>query len=152
MQGECRLGLVTGRQEPRQQQIGYHGIAHGERGLAGADPLSQPRGDPVPGLDAHHASAALCFLGVGSASYGAFYEALNLAGLQSLPVIFLVSVYDLSAPEAPLGPQVAGDLVSKARAFGLRAEVVDGRDVEAVAAAVRAAREAGGPALIEARL
>lgn len=93
----------------------------------------------------------LCFIGQGSASYGAFHEALNLAALRWLNVIFVASTWELT-DEAPLGAQTAADISALAAVHGLRVSIVDGADAEAVRAAVADARAAGGPTLIEARL
>ena len=97
-------------------------------------------------------SAVLCFVGQGAAATGPFYEALNLAALHQLDLIVLAHRRDLSSVDAPLGPQVAGSLASKAESFGLSSTTVDGRNFQAVKDAVSAARKAGGPHLIEALL
>jgi len=96
--------------------------------------------------------SVLCFVGQGAAATGAFYEALNLAGLHKLNLIVLAHSRDLSAEGSPLAPQVAGDLSSKAASFGLATQSVDGTDAKAVEKAVSKARSAGGPHLIEAAL
>jgi len=70
--------------------------------------------------------AVLCFLGEGSASYGELHEALNLAALHQLRVIFLAVREDLSAEGSPLAPQLAADLVELAQAYGVQARGVDG--------------------------
>jgi len=94
----------------------------------------------------------LVFLGQGSASYGAFHEALNLAALHGLDIILLVHCWDLDDSDSPLAPQVAGSLAAKALAYGVRSCTVDGGRVTEVLAAVIEARSQGGPHLIEARL
>jgi TPP-dependent pyruvate/acetoin dehydrogenase alpha subunit len=94
---------------------------------------------------------ALVHLGVGSASDGAFYEALNLAALHRPAVIFLVAVHPLGE-DAPLGPQIAASPSALARALGIPATEVDGHDVDAITGAVAAARKSGGPHVVEARL
>ncbi len=95
--------------------------------------------------------AVLCFIGEGSASYGALHEALNLAALRGLRVIFLASRWPLGE-DAPLGPQLAGSLVEIARAHGVEADTVEGEDALDVREAVAAARARSGPSLIEAFL
>jgi TPP-dependent pyruvate/acetoin dehydrogenase alpha subunit len=97
-------------------------------------------------------NTVLCFVGQGAGATGAFYEALNLAGLHQLNLIILAHSRDLSADASPLAPQVAGGLLNKAEAFGLSATQVSGSDVEAIQKAVTKARKAGGPHLIEAVL
>ncbi|MCB9761044.1 MAG: hypothetical protein H6739_14490 [Alphaproteobacteria bacterium] len=96
--------------------------------------------------------AVLCFIGQGSASCGAFHEALNLAALHRLHVIFLARTWNLDLPEAPLARQVAGSLSAKALAFGVHARTVDGGLVTEVLSAVADAKAHGGPQFIEARL
>jgi pyruvate dehydrogenase E1 component alpha subunit len=97
----------------------------------------------------------VCFLGDGATNIGAFHEALNLAAVWGLPVVFVcennryMEYTPISSVTAV--PRPAAD---RAPAYGLEPVVVDGNDVEAVylcaLAAITAAREGGGPALIEA--
>ncbi len=95
--------------------------------------------------------AALVHLGVGSLSDGAFHEALNLAALLRVNVVFLVAVHPLDG-DAPLGRQTAASAADLARAYGIGVQVVDATDAAAVQGAVRAARDDRGPNVIEARL
>ena len=96
--------------------------------------------------------ALTCF-GDGSTSRGDFHEALNWAGVQRLPVIFVLE-NNQWAYSTPTHLQFAVDPVERAAVYGFPGLVVDGNDVEAMFEAVRAAREravAGdGPTLIEA--
>jgi len=98
---------------------------------------------------------AVAFFGDGATNIGAFHEALNLAAVWSLPVLF-VCENNLYMEYTPIGAvtAVASPAADRAPAYGLPAEVIDGNDVVAVAAAVgRAAdraRAGGGPALLEA--
>ncbi len=96
---------------------------------------------------------ALTWVGDGATSRGDFHEALNWAGVQRLPVIFVLenNQYAYSTPTAQ---QFAVDPIEHASAYGFPGVVVDGNDVEALFEVTRAAREralAGeGPTLIEA--
>src|SRR5436190_14321008 len=96
---------------------------------------------------------ALTWFGDGSTSRGDFHEAMNWAGLQRLPVIFVLE-NNQYAYSTPLDKQFAVDPVHRAAAYGFVGETVDGNDVEAVFEATLAAREraigGGGPTLIEA--
>jgi pyruvate dehydrogenase E1 component alpha subunit len=96
---------------------------------------------------------ALTWFGDGSTSRGDFHEAMNWAGVQRLPVIFVLE-NNQYAYSTPLDKQFAVDPVQRAAAYGFGGETVDGNDVEAVFEATFAAREralAGdGPTLIEA--
>ena len=96
---------------------------------------------------------ALTWLGDGATSRGDFHEAMNWAGVQRLPVIFVLE-NNQYAYSTPLHLQFAVDPVQRAEAYGFPGVTVDGNDVEAVFEATRVAREralAGhGPTLIEA--
>lgn len=98
---------------------------------------------------------SVCFFGDGTTNIGAFHEALNMAAIWKLPVIFVcennlymeyTSIYDVTAVEHP-----AAD---RASAYGLERLIVDGNDPEAVFSLAQSrlqfAREGNGPSLIEA--
>ncbi|HEY1537822.1 MAG TPA: thiamine pyrophosphate-dependent dehydrogenase E1 component subunit alpha [Solirubrobacteraceae bacterium] len=99
------------------------------------------------------ARCALTWFGDGSTSRGDFHEAMNWAGVQKLPVIFVLENNQF-AYSTPTHLQYAVDPVERAAGYGFPGLRVDGNDVEAVFEAVRAAREraiaGGGPTLIEA--
>ena len=98
---------------------------------------------------------AVAFFGDGGVSHGAFHEAINFAGVQRAPVVFVCenNLYATATPlrAATLNP----DIASKAAAYGVPGVAVDGNDVAAVwraaGAAIDRARGGGGPTLIEAR-
>jgi TPP-dependent pyruvate/acetoin dehydrogenase alpha subunit len=96
---------------------------------------------------------ALTWFGDGSTSRGDFHEAMNWAGVQKLPVVFVLE-NNQYAYSTPLDKQFAVDPVQRATAYGFEGVSVDGNDVEAMFEATRAAREraisGGGPTLIEA--
>src|ERR671932_674692 len=96
---------------------------------------------------------AITWFGDGSTSRGDFHEAMNWAGVQRLPVIFVLE-NNQYAYSTPTGAQFAVDPVERAAAYGFPGVSVDGNDVEAMFEATREAREraiAGdGPTLIEA--
>jgi TPP-dependent pyruvate/acetoin dehydrogenase alpha subunit len=95
---------------------------------------------------------ALTFFGDGSTSRGDFHEAMNWAGVQRLPVVFVLE-NNQYAYSTPLEKQFAVAPVERARVYGFPGVTVDGNDAEAVFVAVRVAREralAGdGPTLVE---
>lgn len=97
---------------------------------------------------------AVAFIGDGGTSEGSFYEAINLAGVRQLPVVFIV-VNNKWAISVPIEEQTAAQtLAQKAIAAGIPGMQVDGNDVIAVRACVEQAlaraRSGGGPAVIEA--
>jgi pyruvate dehydrogenase E1 component alpha subunit len=96
---------------------------------------------------------ALTWFGDGSTSRGDFHEAMNWAGVQKLPVIFVLE-NNQYAYSTPLDQQFAVDPVERAAAYGFPGVKVDGNDPEAMFEATRQAREralAGeGPTMLEA--
>jgi acetoin:2,6-dichlorophenolindophenol oxidoreductase subunit alpha len=98
---------------------------------------------------------AVCFFGDGTTNIGAFHEALNMAVVWKVPVVFVCEnnqymeytpIRAVTAVERP-----AAD---RASAYGLEPLVVDGNDVEAVHEIARLtidrARRGDGPSLVEA--
>jgi TPP-dependent pyruvate/acetoin dehydrogenase alpha subunit len=96
---------------------------------------------------------ALTWFGDGSTSRGDFHEAMNWAGVQHLPVIFILENNQF-AYSTPTKQQFAVNPVERAAAYGFPGVSVDGNDVEAMFETTRIAREraigGGGPTLIEA--
>jgi pyruvate dehydrogenase E1 component alpha subunit len=96
---------------------------------------------------------AITWFGDGSTSRGDAHEAMNWAGVQKLPVIFVLE-NNQYAYSTPLDKQFAVDPVERAAVYGFVGVTVDGNDVEMMFEATRLAREralAGeGPTLIEA--
>jgi 2-oxoisovalerate dehydrogenase E1 component len=96
---------------------------------------------------------AVCFFGDGAVNHGAFHEAVNFAGIQNAPVIFVCenNLYATCVPfkNATRNPEVS----SKAAAYGIPGVAVDGNDVlavwDTVGQAVQRARTGGGPTLVE---
>jgi pyruvate dehydrogenase E1 component alpha subunit len=96
-----------------------------------------------------------CFFGDGATAEGEFHEALNLAALWKLPVLFLCENNLYAMGTALERHQSQTDIALKAQAYGLPGEWVDGMDVVAVERAARraadAVRRGEGPRLLEAR-
>ena len=98
-------------------------------------------------------SVAVAFFGEGAANQGTFHEALNLAGLWSLPVVFICedNRWAISVPKEK-STAIASN-ADRAAAYGMPGVSVDHNDaVEVFAAAgdaISRARRGGGPTLIE---
>jgi pyruvate dehydrogenase E1 component alpha subunit len=96
-----------------------------------------------------------CYFGEGAAAEGAFHESLNLAALWQLPVLFLCENNLYAMGTAIWRSQSRIDVADKALVYGIPSRVVDGMDVEAVAAAtadaVREVRAGEGPRFLELR-
>jgi pyruvate dehydrogenase E1 component alpha subunit len=96
-----------------------------------------------------------CFFGEGAVAEGEFYEAINLAALWRLPVLFCCE-NNLYAMGTALGRSESQlDLCVKAGSYGVPAWPVDGMDALAVEEAARraalAVRAGGGPVFLELR-
>ncbi|MCP4598306.1 pyruvate dehydrogenase (acetyl-transferring) E1 component subunit alpha [Neptuniibacter sp.] len=98
--------------------------------------------------------AAVTLIGDGGTSKGDFMEALNIAGVWQLPVVFIINnnQWAISVPREI--QSAAGKLADKAIAAGIPGYQVDGNDViamrEAVDSALQQAYEGKGSTLIEA--
>jgi TPP-dependent pyruvate/acetoin dehydrogenase alpha subunit len=96
---------------------------------------------------------AMTFFGEGSTANGVWHEAMNVAGVRHLPVVFILENNQF-AYSTPNDHEFAVDPVQRAAGYGLAGVRVDGNDVEAVfAAAAEAcerARAGGGATLVEA--
>ena len=110
-------------------------------GLALADRL---RADP-------HVTA--CFFGEGAVAEGEFHEAMNLAALWSLPVLFVCENNGYAMGSALGRTESETDIHRKAACYGIGSDQVDGMDVVAVEAvarrAIAAIRETGKPRFLE---
>jgi len=73
----------------------------------------------------------VCFFGEGALGQGSLYEVMNLAQLFKLPVIY-VCENNLYTEYTHFSETTAGEILSRATAFGLEAAAVDGQDVRAV--------------------
>jgi pyruvate dehydrogenase E1 component alpha subunit len=95
----------------------------------------------------------MVFFGDGAANEGAFHEALNMASIWTLPVVFVCenNKYGMSMDIALA--MAVPNVADRADAYAMPGVAVDGNDLPAVAAASQAAvsraRNGGGPALVE---
>ena len=127
--------------------LGANGIVAGGMGIATGAGLSAK----MRGTD----QVAVCFFGDGATNEGAFHEALNMAAIWDLPVVFVCenNLYGLTGPAEEM--LSVKDVAARATSYDIPGIVVDGNDVldvyEAVGEAVKRAREGGGPSLIEAK-
>jgi pyruvate dehydrogenase E1 component alpha subunit len=97
---------------------------------------------------------AITFFGDGAVNQGAFHEAMNMAAIWDLPIIFFCE-NNLYSEMTPIKDMVnVAQLADRAAAYGMHAVTVDGYDpiavYEVTQAAVERARGGGGPTFIEA--
>ncbi len=97
----------------------------------------------------------VCFFGDGTTNIGAFHEALNLAAIWNLPVVF-VCENNLYMEYTPIDYVTAVDhpAADRASAYGMESIIIDGNDVDVVydtaGRVLDRARIGGGPSLVEA--
>ncbi len=95
----------------------------------------------------------LCFFGDGAANLGAFHEALNMAAIWDLPVVFVCENNQYAMSFAYKRAFSIERISDRAAAYGMPGETADGNDItavyEAVERGVKRARKGDGPSLIE---
>jgi pyruvate dehydrogenase E1 component alpha subunit len=127
--------------------LGGHGIVGGHVPIAAGVgfAIKYRRGNQV----------CICFFGEAAVNIGAFHEALNLASLWDLPVIFIIENNRYGMGTAISRSTANEDVLIRAKGYRMEGESVDGQDVfavrESMARAVERARKEKRPTLIEMR-
>ena len=127
--------------------LGANGVVGGGANLAvGATIAARLRGTD---------QIAVCFFGDGASNRGPVHEAMNLAAVWNLPVIFFCENNQYASTTSVKTVMKIEDIADRAAGYGMPGIVVDGNDVLAVYSVVREyverARTGGGPVLIEAK-
>ncbi len=96
----------------------------------------------------------VCYFGDGATNIGAFHEALNMAAIWDLPVVFVCQNNGYGEYTPRRESQKIELISSRAAAYGMPGVTVDGNDPDATyevaAEAIGRARSGGGPTLVEA--
>src|SRR5215469_12539775 len=94
-----------------------------------------------------------CFFGDGAVDEGAFHEALNLASIWKLPVVYICENNQYSMGMAVEKAWAVDSLIPRAAAYNIPGQQVDGMDIvavyDAMTSAVEHARSGQGPVLLE---
>ena len=108
---------------------GGHGIVGAQTPLgAGLAFATKYEDEIIKGGKSNHVT--LCYMGDGALNQGCFYEAMNLASLQDLPVIFVLENNRYSmGTSIERGTSMANDLRLKSEAHGIHHAIVDGKNV-----------------------
>jgi pyruvate dehydrogenase E1 component alpha subunit len=97
----------------------------------------------------------LAFFGDGGANSGAFHEAINLAAIWKLPVIYVCENNQYAVMTRSSDSAAVENIADRAASYSIPGVVVDGQDAlavhEVVSEAVRRARNGEGPSLVEAK-
>ena len=125
--------------------LGANGIVAGGIPIATGAALTQK----LRGTD----NVVVSFFGDGATNEGAFHEALNLAAVWELPVIFVCENNKYGMSFSTAKSMKVENIAERAAAYGMPGVTVDGNEVDDVYAAtveaVERARSGGGPTLIE---
>lgn len=123
--------------------LGANAIVGGSAAIAAGAALSAK----MRGSD----QVAVCFFGEGALGQGLLYEAMNMASLWKLPVIY-VCENNQYGEYTQFRETTAGEVAARAQAFGVRTEAIDGQDVrfvhETALKMVSRARGGKGPAFL----
>ena len=96
---------------------------------------------------------AVTFFGEGATNIGAFHEAVNMAAIWKLPVVFCCENNKYGEYSAQHKTTPVADIATRAKAYDIPGIVVDGQDAEVVYAEAKAAldraRRGDGPTLLE---
>jgi len=126
--------------DPDTGNLGANAIVGGSMGIATGAALSAKRRGS--------GQVAVCFFGDGALGQGLLYEVMNMAALWKLPVVY-VWENNLYNEYTHNSETIAGDILTRAKGFGVPGESVDGQDVQAVfntaAKLIDSARAGGGP-------
>ncbi len=158
---EALMGEIFGRKSGCMGGLG--GSMHLSERSVGLLPTMAIVGAGIPiavgaALTAHVTGCddiAVSVFGDGSTNIGVFHEALNLAAVWSLPVVFVCenNLYGEYSRINRTTPVI--DIAVRANSYGIPAEIVDGQNVDdiekAIVEASGRARAGGGPTLIEAK-
>ena len=147
-----RTGMCKGKGgsmhlfDPEKRFLGGYAI------VAGGLPLALGVGYSIRYMKEDHVVA--CFFGDGASNAGAFYEAINMAKIWSLPIIFICENNFYGISTAVEWSSATTDIYKKAEGHDIPAEKVNGMDViamrEATKRAAKIARSGKGPYFIEA--
>jgi acetoin:2,6-dichlorophenolindophenol oxidoreductase subunit alpha len=125
--------------------IGASGIVAGMIGIAAGAALSAQMRETD--------QVTVCFMGDGATNSGRFHEAVNLASIWNLPVVFVVENNLYGETTSISEVCRINNLSERAASYGIPGKTIDGNDVfavyEEVETAVARARKGEGPTLIE---
>ena len=151
------LGRETGYCRGRGGSMHIADVASGNLGangiVAGGIPIATGVGLSLKMQ--HSDKTCLTFFGDGAANEGAFHEAINMAAIWRLPVIFFCENNAYGMSMSVERATAARTIAERSTAYNIPGHSVDGNDLfavyEATTAAVARARAGDGPSLIEAK-
>ena len=131
--------------DPAKGNLGANGIVGGGLPIAVGAALSAKR--------LGTGAVTVCFFGDGANNEGAFHEALNMAAVWKLPVVFVCENNKYGMSTSTERSTAVKNIAERAASYAIPGVTVDGNDfsavTEAVDAAVERARNGRGPSLVE---
>jgi pyruvate dehydrogenase E1 component alpha subunit len=147
--------MMAKKQQTEKPESGVYAPEYGLLGISGS------LGEDVPiyvgaalsskqlGIDL----VTVCFFGEGTANRGPVHEAMNLAAIWKLPIVFICENNQYAISMHVSRAFAIADIADRAAGYGMPGVVVDGNDViacyEVAYDAIKRAREGGGPSFIE---
>jgi pyruvate dehydrogenase E1 component alpha subunit len=129
--------------DPDTGNLGANAIVGGSAGIATGAAFSAKR--------LGTGQVAVCFFGDGALGQGLLYEVMNMAALWKLPVLY-VCENNLYNEYTHNSETLAGDILTRAKGFGIEGKHIDGQDVRTVYATtkeiVAGMRASAGPAFL----
>lgn len=130
---------------PEKRFWGGHGI------VGGQTPLGAGIAFALKYLEKK--ACCLCYMGDGAVNQGAFHEALNLAALWKLPVVYIIENNYYSMGTSQPRSSAGNPLAKRALGYDMEYDVADGNDIylvrEKTAEAVKRAKEESLPTILE---
>lgn len=127
--------------------LGANGVVGGGHGIATGAALTQKMKNT--------GKVVLCFFGDGASNEGSFHEALNLASVWNLPIIFYCenNLYGMSVPQDKA--MNIKDIADRAKSYGIKGYTIDGNDAvgvyEKMSDIIDGVRKGNGPVLVESK-
>ena len=147
------IGCCGGRGGSMHLCNGQIGVIGTNAIVAGGIPLAT--GAAFAAKRSGGSEVIVSFFGDGAVNQGAFHEAMNLAGIWKLPIVYFIENNLYAVATSIHDATATGDLAVKAVAYGFDGIIVDGMDPVSVHMglqhAVEKARKGHGPTLIEAK-
>ncbi len=148
------FGYMMGKKLPDgSETMRDYGILGGGTTLGENEPIytGAALGAKLQGLD----RICVCFFGDGTANKGPVHEAMNMAAIWKLPIVYICENNQYAISMHVSRSIAVADIADRAAGYGMPGVVVDGNDViacyEVAYDAVKRAREGGGPSFIEAK-
>src|SRR5271167_4000581 len=109
--------------DPATGNLGANAIVGGSAGIATGAAFAAKR--------LGNGRVAVCFFGEGALGQGVLYEVMNMAALWKLPIVY-VCENNLYNEYTHFSETTAGDILTRAKGFGVHPESADGQDARAV--------------------